>query len=150
MTPVTGTQLAASPAPARQLGIIANPDVTAAVDEVVREVATAIGDRVIPPRAAGLFGPAVALIVTCPKGPTAAEILKQSHDRLAEHFDLLQAERAKLVAEYGEDMAVALLRGVMEIGEGVFRALGTRPIPAPARNGLARMNSAIVEHEITA
>lgn len=144
---ITGASLARSPTPARSLGLIAIPTSMLVADELVQQIATAIGEFVIPARALRDFATAVALMTQCDpdEGTPASEIAEEGKQRL--QSAAMTVERIRLERAIGSYRANGAIDDCVALGANIFAALGDRRVPTEARNCIAILASHIIDEK---
>lgn len=144
--PCTGAQLAARPSPSQSIGILSAPTTALVADELVRQVGTAIGDYTLSQPAISSLAQAVAVLTMSDPddGVPASEIAREGLSRTTS--SPVVAERARLSAAYGLQAANAAIDDCAALGTAIFNALGERRVPPDARNLLAIVASAVVNH----
>lgn len=116
-------------------------------DELVRLIGDAIGEREIPDSAVALILEAVAVIVMWPaaEGRTADVVFADAEHRFQTH-PTVAAERWRMAARYGYDVADEAMRELHDVGQSILAALGTRHLPHDACNLLGVAASQIADH----
>lgn len=146
---MTGAELAASTgSPALRVGILLAYPYQDEANDLVRLIAAATGDYVIPPAAARSLGLAVGFLVMLDvdeDARRATEILEQAHDR--RKTPEFTTELAMVAAQVGVGQARRVLDEMLKIGEAIYGALGDRPVQPAARDLLASYVTEVADHK---
>lgn len=145
---MTGAELAACTSPALRVGIILAYPYQDEANELVRVLAAAAADYVIPPAAARYLGLAVGFLVMLEIDEDACqanEILTKARDR--RKTPEFVTELAVVAAQVGVEQARYVLEEMLIVGEAVYGALGDRPVQPAARDLLASFVAEVADHK---